>query len=79
MLSTYYYTTNDGSRTRTDTVHYIATDYAAEYTTGTLAEAIRLPAGGSGNVLQIGFEANVNGAELSIQKMDIFIKQGRVF
>jgi hypothetical protein len=51
----------------------------AEYTTGTLAEAIRLPAGGSGNVLQIGFEANVNGAELSIQKMDIFIKQGRVY
>jgi hypothetical protein len=75
---TYYYTTNDGSRTRT-TLYTLSTDYTAEYTTGTLAEAIRLPAGGSGNVLQIGFEANVNGAELSIQKMDIFIKQGRVF
>ena len=75
---TYYYTTNDGSRTRT-TLYTLSTDYTAEYTTGTLAEAIRLPAGGSGNVLQIGFEANVNGAELSIQKMDIFIKQGRVY
>jgi len=51
----------------------------AEFTTGTLSEPIRLPAGGSGNVLQMGFEATVNGAELSIQKMDIFIKQGRVF
>jgi hypothetical protein len=75
---TYYYTTNDGSRTRV-TLYTQSEDYAAEYTTGTLSEPIRLPAGGSGNVLQIGFEANVNGAELSIQKMDIFIKQGRVF
>jgi hypothetical protein len=76
--SNYYYTTNDGSRTRV-TLYTKSEDYATEYTTGTLAEAIRLPAGGSGNVLQIGFEANVNGAELSIQKIDIFIKQGRVF
>ena len=51
----------------------------AEYELGTLSEVIRLPAGGSGNVVQIGFEANVNGAEFSIQKMDVFIKQGRVY
>ena len=51
----------------------------AEYETGTLSEVIRLPAGGAGNVIQVGFEANVNGAEFSIQKMDVFIKQGRVY
>ena len=51
----------------------------AEYESGTLSEIVRAAAGGTGNVLQIGFEANVDGAELSIQKMDIFIKQGRVY
>lgn len=51
----------------------------AEYNTGTLVEVVRIPAGGSGNVLQVGFEATVDGAELSIQKLDIFVKQGRVY
>ena len=51
----------------------------AEYETGTLVEVIRSATGGTGNVVQIGFEANVNGSELSLQKLDIFVKQGRVF
>lgn len=51
----------------------------AEYESGTLAETARAAAGGSGEVLQVGFEATVNGSELSIQKMDIFVKQGRIF
>ena len=51
----------------------------AEYETGTLSEVVRIPAGGNGNVIQVGFEANVNGSEFSIQKMDVFIKQGRVY
>ena len=51
----------------------------AEYETGTLVEVVRSSTGGTGSVLQIGFEANINGAELSLQKLDIFIKQGRVF
>lgn len=51
----------------------------AEYNTGTLVEVVRIPAGGTGNVLQVGFEATVDDAELSIQKLDIFVKQGRVY
>jgi len=51
----------------------------AEYETGTLSEVIRLPTGGSGSVVQVGFEADVNGSEFSIQKMDIYIKQGRTY
>lgn len=51
----------------------------AEYVVGTKSEVVRLPAGGSGNVVQVGFEADVDGDELSVQKMDIFIKQGRVY
>ena len=51
----------------------------AEYESGTLAETARAAAGGSGEVLQVGFEATVDGSELSIQKMDIFVKQGRIY
>lgn len=51
----------------------------AIYESGTLAETSRASAGGSGEVLQVGFEANVNGSELSIQKMDIFVKRGRIY
>ena len=34
--------------------------------------------GGSGNTIQIGFEADVNGNELSVQKIDMFVKTGRI-
>jgi hypothetical protein len=77
-LDTYYYSTDDGTRTRT-TLYTRSTDYETEYQTGTLVEVVRSSTGGTGSVLQIGFEANIDGAELSLQKLDIFIKQGRVF
>ena len=51
----------------------------AEYTAGTSSDVVRVPMGGSGNVLQVGFETSVDGTEFSIQKIDIFIKQGRVY
>ena len=35
--------------------------------------------GGQGKIVQMGFEAEVSGAPLSVQKMDIFIKQGRMY
>jgi hypothetical protein len=52
---------------------------AAEYTVGTLSDTVRAPIGGSGNVVQVGFEATIQGAELSIQKLDIYVKQGRTY
>lgn len=76
--NTYYYSTDDGTRTRV-TLYTQSGDYSAEYETGTLVEVVRSATGGTGSVLQIGFEANINGAELSLQKLDIFVKQGRVF
>jgi len=51
----------------------------AEYTIGTAVESMRAPIGGTGNVLQVGVECDIDGAELSVQKLDIFIQQGRVF
>lgn len=51
----------------------------AEYTAGTLSDVVRAPMGGSGGVLQVGFEVTINGAQLSIQKLDMYIKEGRVY
>ena len=52
---------------------------AAEYTVGTLSDTVRAPMGGGGNVLQIGFEATINGAQLSMQKLDMYTKEGRTY
>jgi hypothetical protein len=51
----------------------------AEYTVGTLSDTVRAPVGGSGGVIQVGFEATINGSQLSIQKLDIYTKEGRVY
>jgi hypothetical protein len=50
----------------------------AEYTSGIVIDKIKSSVGGSGNVVQIGFEADVNGSELSVQKFDVFVKTGRM-
>jgi len=50
----------------------------AEYTSGIVIDKIKSSVGGSGNVIQIGFEADVNGSELSVQKFDVFVKTGRM-
>jgi hypothetical protein len=50
----------------------------AEYTSGIVIDKIKSSVGGSGNVVQIGFEADVNGSELSVQKIDVFVKTGRM-
>jgi hypothetical protein len=55
-----------------------AVDFASEYSGGVLVDTIRVAGSGSGNVMQLGFEADVNGGALSIQKMDVYVKQGRI-
>jgi hypothetical protein len=50
----------------------------AEYTLGVVVDNVKSSVGGSGNVMQLGFEADVNGSELSVQKIDAFVKTGRV-
>jgi len=51
----------------------------AEFGTGDTIETIRAPMGGSGNIIQAGFEAVINGYALSIQRVDLYVKQGRVY
>lgn len=50
----------------------------AYYSGGVVIDDIKSSVGGSGNVIQIGFEADVNGSELSVQTIDCFVKTGRI-
>jgi hypothetical protein len=49
----------------------------AEYTVGTLVDQVRSSMGGDGSVIQVGLEATIDNAPLSIQRLDIYVKQGR--
>jgi hypothetical protein len=49
----------------------------AEYSTGISLENVRANLGGSGKVLQLGFETDVNGVPVSIQKLDFSLKSGK--
>jgi hypothetical protein len=85
---TYYYSQDDvvydefgevvteGTRTQV-TIYTKLSDYYSEYSGGTLVDTIRVAGSGSGSVMQLGFEAELSGGALSIQKMDIYVKQGR--
>ena len=49
----------------------------AEYSAGVVFDNKKIQASGSGNVLQIGIETNINNFELSLQKLDCYVKAGR--
>ena len=49
----------------------------AEYANGIALDTLKFNASGSGRVLQIGFESDINGSPLSVQKVDIAIKTGK--
>jgi len=50
----------------------------AEYSSGQVLSQLRAYPTGSGKVVQFGFEAYVNGAALSIQKIEIHAKNGKI-
>lgn len=49
----------------------------ATYTNGIALDTANIPASGTGTVLQLGFESDINGTQLSIQKIDFFLKVGK--
>ena len=49
----------------------------AEYSKGSLLDKVDASVGGSGNIIQLGFETEVNNSSFSVQKLDIFMKTGR--
>jgi hypothetical protein len=62
-----------------DVSEYGVAEYGiSEFSVGIVLDDIKASVGGSGNTIQIGFEADVNGSELSVQKIDMFVKTGRI-
>lgn len=49
----------------------------AKFTGGGSTDRIKVSIGGQGSVIQLGFEAYIDGDQLSIQKFDVYVKQGR--
>lgn len=49
----------------------------AQYTNGIALDNVTTQASGTGRILQLGFEADINGAPLSIQKIDFSLKSGK--
>jgi hypothetical protein len=51
---------------------------AAEYSTGIALQTLKVYPTGSGKVIQTGYEADINNAPLSIQKIEIHAKNGKL-
>ena len=49
----------------------------AEYSDGIVLDKFKAHVGGKGPIMQIGLEADINGNPLSLQRIDIYIKQGK--
>lgn len=78
----YDYTRNYASRgitlQRVEVYEYGTAEYGeATYTNGIALDIANIPASGSGTVMQIGFESDIDGTPLSIQKIDFFLKTGK--
>ena len=50
----------------------------AEYSSGIPINTVTTSASGSGKVVQTGYEATINGSQLSIQKIEIQAKNGKI-
>jgi hypothetical protein len=79
----YDYTRNYFSRgitlDRVEIFEYGTAEYnVATYTNGIALDIARIPASGSGTVVQLGFESDIDGTPLSIQKIDFALKQGKI-
>ena len=49
----------------------------AEYSDGVALQTLVVSASGAGKIVQTGYEADINGAQLSIQKIEIQAKNGK--
>jgi hypothetical protein len=62
-----------------ETGYYGEAEYGESYySTGVNIETLGAYPTGSGKVVQMGFEADINGGALSIQKIEVHAKQGKV-
>ena len=75
----FYYVpdTNSGEEPNA-TIYLKSADALSEYSSGLALEEVRSNLGGSGSILQLGFEADINQNPLSIQKIDVYVKTGKI-
>lgn len=50
----------------------------AEFSNGIVLEKFKIQAGGTGAVMQVGLDAEINGNPISLQRIDVYIKQGKI-
>lgn len=50
----------------------------AEFSTDTVLSSFNYQLGGSGRILQLGVESDINGDALSIQKIDVYVITGKI-
>jgi len=53
-------------------------DTIAEYNSGIALDRVDSSVAGAGDIIQIGIETMISGAQMSVQKLDVYAKQGRV-
>jgi len=82
-FSTNYLSTNAQIPTQ-GTFQYGVAEYGAnatvvaKYSNGIALQTLSVSASGSGKIVQTGYEANINGAALSIQRIEIQSKDGKM-
>jgi hypothetical protein len=59
------------------TIYLVSANALSEYSSGLVLEEVNSNLGGSGSIMQLGFEADINAAPLSVQKIDIYVKAGK--
>jgi hypothetical protein len=82
-FKTNYLSDNDTIPTQGESYYGVA-EYGANattiayYTDGVALQTLVVSATGTGKVVQTGYESNINGTPLSIQKIEIQAKQGKI-
>lgn len=56
----------------------IAEYNVAQYSSGVALQTLSISASGGGKIVQTGYEANINGSPLSIQRIEIQSKDGKM-
>jgi hypothetical protein len=82
-FKTNYLSDNDTIPTQGESYYGIAeyganATVVAEYSDGVALQTLTVSASGSGKVVQTGYETDINGTALSIQKIEIQAKNGKL-
>lgn len=79
FIETYFSQSTQLSDLATEAEYNIAEfNTTAEYSANLVANVLQVPGSSAGRVLQFGFEAQINQKPISIQRIDIYTKEGRL-